>query len=99
MTMANIDYETPEQIRARMGAGITPGMRGAFFCTKCGHVGNAKKIVKGSFIMEVCLWVLIFPLGACYSVWRIITKFNGCEKCGGDGLIPSDSPMAKKMMA
>jgi hypothetical protein len=95
---AAVDYETPEQIRARMGAGITPGMRGACFCTKCGHVSNGKKIVKGTFLMEVCLWILLLPVGAFYSVWRLMTKYNGCEKCEGDSLIPSDSPMAKKMM-
>lgn len=31
---------------------------------------KVKRIVPGSFAMELTLWVLFFPIGFVYSVWR-----------------------------
>ena len=51
-------------------------------CSNCGYVGQAKKVTKGSTLMELVLWLcFIFP-GLIYSMWRLTTKHLACPKCG-----------------
>lgn len=40
--------------------------------------------MKGSFATEVLLWLLLFPIGVLYSVWRLTTRDKNprCPKCG-----------------
>lgn len=73
-------------------------MRKQFVCTSCGYVGRPKKITKGSFLMELVLWLCFLIPGLIYSMWRLITRTNGCPKCKGLNMIPSDSPIGKKLM-
>jgi len=68
-----------------------------FACISCRHVGRPKTYTKGSLGMEIVLWLLfIFP-GIIYSVWRLTSRYNGCEKCKGASLIPLDTPEGKKI--
>jgi hypothetical protein len=64
------------------------------YCKKCGNVGPTKRIMKGSFVMEVVLWFLLLLPGLIYSVWRLTTKGRGCPVCGSEDVIPADSPLA-----
>ncbi|MFC1612728.1 hypothetical protein ACFL23_00135 [Patescibacteria group bacterium] len=51
-------------------------------CPNCKYEGNGKKITKGSFLMELFLWILFFPVGIIYSLWRVNSRHIGCPKCG-----------------
>lgn len=51
-------------------------------CPNCGFEGPAKQIVKGSFIVEVALWLLLIIPGIIYSLWRVTSKYDGCSACG-----------------
>lgn len=71
-------------------------------CTTCGHVGEPATITKGSFIIELALWLCFFwtvlvPLS--YSLFRLFTKTKGCGKCGAATMIPEDSPVGRKFIA
>jgi len=66
-------------------------------CTNCGYTGQAKKITKGSTVIELVLWLCLFFPGLLYSVWRLTTRHLACPKCGGTQLIPVDSPKGKKL--
>ncbi|HEY8085904.1 MAG TPA: hypothetical protein VIE69_09920 [Methylophilaceae bacterium] len=43
-------------------------------CAKCGYVGHAKKITKGSFLVEVILWLLFIPGLGYFSSGRIYSQ-------------------------
>jgi len=67
-------------------------------CTMCGYVGNYKKKAKGSFAVEVILWLLFLLPGIVYSVWRMSSKQKVCPKCGNTNMIPADTPMGQKLI-
>lgn len=64
------------------------------YCPNCGTVAKPKKVTKGSFLIEVFLWLLFIIPGVIYSLWRLTTKAEVCPKCGAPNMIPSDSPKA-----
>ncbi len=68
-------------------------------CTRCGFVGHPKKFTKGSIWLELILWLSFLLPGLIYSIWRLASKYEGCPKCKASGMIPEDSPIAKKLMA
>ncbi|MBI1874518.1 MAG: hypothetical protein HYS05_11635 [Acidobacteria bacterium] len=65
-----------------------------FYCPNCGTVGRPKTVTRGSFLMEVFLWLLLIFPGLIYSLWRLTTKTKVCPKCGAPHMIPTDSPKA-----
>ena len=68
-------------------------------CTACGYVGRSRRVTKGSIFIELFLWLLIIVPGLIYSIWRLTSKFDACPKCNNAGMIPADSPIAKKFRA
>lgn len=56
-------------------------------CQLCGHTaqgsGTHRKVTPGSGWIELLLWLLFFPVGIIYSVWRLTARYkNGCPACG-----------------
>lgn len=69
-----------------------------FICTQCGNIDKQKLGVKGSGLIEILLWLFVFPIGIIYSLWRRSGRKNVCSKCKSDQVIPVDSPRAKKIL-
>ena len=70
------------------------------FCPGCGIVGTPRKSVRGSFAIEVVLWLCFIVPGLIYSLWRATGgRQTACRACGNAGVIPLESPIAKKRMA
>jgi len=65
------------------------------FCPRCGTTGIPKSFTKGSFGMELLLWLCFILPGLLYSVWRLSSRYKGCPACKAPGMIPADSPIAK----
>ena len=61
-------------------------------CGNCGTVAEPKSITKGSFAVEIILWLCFILPGMLYSVWRLASRHKGCPKCGQNNMIPLDSP-------
>lgn len=69
-------------------------------CTSCGvAAASGRKVAKGSFLIEVILWLCFLIPGLIYSIWRISNKQTVCRSCGQATVIPIDSPMAKALRA
>ena len=66
-------------------------------CSKCGNKSLPVEFVKGSFFIEVVLWLFLLLPGLIYSIWRLTTKALVCPKCKTPGMLPLDSPMGKKL--
>jgi hypothetical protein len=70
----------------------------SIICTNCGHTGNPTKHTRGSFLIELVLWLTFIVPGLIYSLWRLTTKERVCRKCGSSNLVPADTPRGRKLM-
>jgi predicted RNA-binding Zn-ribbon protein involved in translation (DUF1610 family) len=68
------------------------------YCPQCGAVGAGKRRTKGSFLVEVILWLCFIIPGLLYSLWRVSSRETVCAKCGATGIIPADSPKAREAL-
>lgn len=68
-------------------------------CSSCGHRGKAKTITRGSFLVEIILWLLFLIPGLLYSIWRLSSRHKACWSCGSQTLIPANSPVGKKIIS
>lgn len=69
------------------------------YCGNCGIVAKPKKVTKGSFWIEVFLWLALILPGVLYSLWRLTSRYEACPKCGAPNMLPLDSPIAKTALA
>jgi hypothetical protein len=74
-------------------------MPGQFICNACGFVGSPKKQWKGSFWIEVFVWLLFIVPGLIYSIWRLTSKYDACHACKNASMIPTDTPVGRKLLA
>jgi len=65
------------------------------YCPNCGAVAVPKRYMRGSFIVELALWLLFILPGIIYSVYRLASKSQVCPECGASNMIPLDSPVAR----
>lgn len=70
-------------------------MARAKFCPNCGLVGRPKAVTKGSFLVEVALWIFFLVPGIIYSLWRLSSRYDACPSCRAPNMIPTDSPRAR----
>lgn len=67
-------------------------------CTTCRYVGHPKTATRGSFVIEIALWLLfIFP-GILYSIWRLSTRQSVCPKCNNASMIPVGTPRGQELL-
>lgn len=72
---------------------------GALVCTRCGTRTNARTETRGSFIIELALWLLFIIPGLIYSLWRLSSRRDVCHACGAPDLVPVDSPVGRKLLS
>ncbi len=69
-------------------------MAAEMYCDNCGTTGKPKTRTKGSFVIEVLMWLLFIIPGIFYSLWRLTTREKVCPACGAPNMIPTTSPKA-----
>lgn len=69
----------------------------ASICTNCGYQGDSVTRTKGSFWVEVVLWVCLILPGLIYSVWRLATRIKVCPNCRQATMIPLDTPRGQEL--
>jgi hypothetical protein len=74
-------------------------MNGEQYCPTCGTIATPKRTTKGSFWIELALWLLFLLPGFLYSLWRLTSRYDACPKCGAPGMIPTTSPRARAAIA
>ena len=67
-------------------------------CPNCLHVGPTKTVTRGSFFIEVILWLCFLIPGVLYTVWRLTTRSKACAKCGNTQLVPLDTPRGQQLI-
>ena len=73
-------------------------MAKAMICANCGTVGSPKTVTKGSFALELLMWLLFLLPGLIYSAWRLSSRAKVCAACFKDELVPADSPRGRKLL-
>lgn len=66
-------------------------------CLQCGTIGSTKRMMKGSILTELFLWIFFIVPGLIYTIWRHCTVYQGCRQCGSANVIPTDSPRAREL--
>lgn len=67
-------------------------------CQDCGTVGQPKKRIKGSLLVEFVLWCMMILPGLVYSFWRLTTKAKVCRACGSEALVPVATPRGRMLV-
>lgn len=70
----------------------------SMICTACYQENKWKQKTPGSFVLELFLWILFFPVGIIYSIWRLSTRKWICE-CGNEDFVPANSPRGEIIKA
>ena len=65
------------------------------FCQNCGSTARVWKKNRGSFGLEVVLWLFFLLPGILYSLWRLSGKVSTCPKCGSEDMVLISSPKAQ----
>jgi hypothetical protein len=66
-------------------------------CTQCGTISNSKTVTRGSFLIEIVLWLCFVVPGLLYTMWRLTTRSKACTACGATTLVPVHSPVGRKL--
>lgn len=68
-------------------------------CQHCGSTGTPRTVTRGSFLLEVLLWLTFLVPGILYSLWRLSTRQPVCRQCGASHMVPLHSPRGQKLLA
>jgi hypothetical protein len=71
---------------------------GTMVCTQCGCTGTESH-TKGSFMIELVLWLFMCVPGLIYSIWRLTTRGQVCSSCKSDRLVPASSPAGQRLLS
>lgn len=71
---------------------------GMMVCTQCGCT-RTESHTKGSFIIELVLWLFMCVPGLIYSIWRLTTRGQVCSTCKSDRLVPASSPTGQNLLS
>lgn len=89
----------PLQAQTHGAPVIASPVWGAKYCSHCGTVARPVTMTKGTFVLEVLLWLLFLLPGMLYTLWRLTTRQKVCPGCGTPNMLPLDSPKAKAALA
>lgn len=69
-------------------------------CMQCHEITEKpKKVMPGSAIMELLLWLFFLLPGMLYSVWRYHARTSVCPTCTAADLIPANSKRAQSILS
>jgi len=71
---------------------------GTLVCTQCGCTATESH-TKGSFMIEVLLWLIFCIPGVIYSIWRLTTRGQVCSSCKSDRLVSANSPSGQRLLS
>lgn len=82
---------------------------GQVVCLNCEQATYKKSIYNGSFLGEICLWIVFFVIALnaglillivplAYTLYRALTKKIGCQLCGSENIVPYDSLKAQGIL-
>jgi hypothetical protein len=95
LIFAGVAAFVASKIHAGFKQGANPDAH-KMHCTRCHTQAVPNDIEKGSFIVEVMLYLFFIVPGIVYTLWRRSLGRRACPACGCEQLIPVDSPAAQR---
>lgn len=86
---------TPEAAAQTVAAWKQP----THYCPHCGTWGKPKTVTRGSFFIELVLWLCFLVPGLIYSIWRLSSRQAVCPACKTPHMLPASSPVAQAAKA
>lgn len=75
-------------------------MADSLICKNCGFVGKPDVSNRGTFCLEIVLWLCFVIPGLIYTAWRTSSpSIELCPSCKAPNMIPIDSPAGRKIAA
>ena len=68
-------------------------------CTACGSQVRPRTATRGSFGIELILWLCFLIPGLIYSIWRLSNRYYACPVCRSPSIIPLGTPAANAILA
>ncbi len=69
----------------------------SLICTTCGaQTDMPQSKTRGSFVVEIILWLAFIIPGLLYSLWRQSTRKKVCPACGNATLIVANTPDGRR---
>lgn len=68
-------------------------------CPHCGTRGQPAVRTRGSFAIELVLWLCLILPGLVYSIWRITSREQVCPACKSPGMIQVNTPRGQQLVA
>jgi hypothetical protein len=69
----------------------------SLICTTCGtQTDMPQSKARGSFVIEIILWLAFIIPGLLYSLWRQSTRQKVCPSCGNATLIVANTPDGRR---
>ena len=68
-------------------------------CENCGTVAVPRLETRGSFIVEIILWMLLLLPGFVYTIWRQGSKYEVCSSCKAKNPIGLKTPRGRELFA
>jgi hypothetical protein len=78
---------------------LTVNLKPEHLCQSCGTIAKPRKVVPGSFLIEVLLLFFFIVPALFYTGYRLSKKYWCCPTCGSRDIIPKTSPNAVKTLA
>lgn len=94
--IAKLEPVSPAKAQPALTVAPPPKRLGYMYCQACGDTSSGKSHTKGSIIIELFLWLCLLLPGLIYSIWRLSSRQRVCPTCNNPGLIPTNSPKAKR---
>lgn len=95
--------EKTDSVLRSAASKVTPAVNklkhAKYYCPSCGSVNDGKRHVPGSILIELVLWLCMLIPGLIYSIWRHAASKKACALCKSTGLIPANSPRARRELA
>ena len=96
---ANAPTPSPPAFPPSIPGPVKPrARRKDYVCALCGYLGRPKLEAKGSFAVELVLWLLFCAPGLIYSIWRVSGRRKICPKCSAQSIIPASSPRGRQLV-
>ena len=67
-------------------------------CEHCNEIATPTMYIKGHIAIEIIVWLLFFPAGLVYTIYRFNSKKHICGICKSDRVYDLDSPYGKKLI-
>jgi hypothetical protein len=70
-----------------------------YICEGCWAIDHPRMELRGSFAIELMLWLLLVVPGIAYARWRGRGGYPVCRRCGSSSVVSEESAQGRSLLA